>query len=54
MEGIEVLYDHYKDTFEQQKRNLLKRDHLTILLMVLAVLIIGSIFSPSSISAIVR
>lgn len=50
MEGIEVLYDHYKDTFEQQKRYLSKRDHLTVLLMILAILLIGLIFDPNYIS----
>lgn len=50
MEGIEVLYDHYKDTFEQQKRYLAKRDHLTVLLLILAILLIGLIFNPNYIS----
>ena len=50
MEGIEVLYDHYKDTFEQQKGYLAKRNHLTVLLMVLAILLIGLIFDPKYIS----
>lgn len=50
MEGIEVLYDHYKDTFEQQKGYLAKRDHLTVLLMILAILLIGLIFDPNYIS----
>lgn len=50
MEGIEVLYDHYKDTFEQQKRYLAKRDHLTVLLMIFAILLIGLIFDPNYIS----
>ena len=50
MEGIEVLYDHYKDTFEQQTRYLAKRDHLTVLLMILAILLIGLIFNPNYIS----
>lgn len=50
MEGIEVLYDHYKDTFEQQKRYLAKRDHLTVLLLILAILMIGLIFDPNYIS----
>lgn len=50
MEVIEVLYDHYKDTFEQQKRYLAKRDHLTVLLMILAILLIGLIFDPNYIS----
>lgn len=50
MEGIEVLYDHYKDTFELQKGYLAKRDHLTVLLMILAVLLIGLIFEPNYIS----
>ena len=51
MEGIEVLYDHYKDTFEQQKRYLAKRDHLTVLLLILAILMIGLIFDPNYISS---
>lgn len=51
MEGIEVLYDHYKDTFEQQKRYLTKRDHLTVLLLILAILLIGLIFDPNYISS---
>lgn len=51
MEGIEVLYDHYKDTFEQQKMYLAKRDHLTVLLLILAILLIGLIFDPNYISS---
>ena len=51
MEGREVLYDHYKDTFEQQKRYLNKRDHLTVLLLILAILLIGLIFDPNYISS---
>lgn len=51
MDGIEVLYDHYKDTFEQQKSNLTKRDHLTVLLLILAILLIGLIFDPNYISS---
>ena len=31
MEDKEILYDHYKDTFEQQKSYLEKRDKMTIL-----------------------
>lgn len=50
MEGIEVLYDYYKDTFEQQKGYLAKRNHLTVLLMILAILLIGLIFDPKYIS----
>lgn len=51
MEGIEILYDHYKDSFEQQKRYLAKRDHLTILLLILVILLIGLIFDPNYISS---
>lgn len=51
MEGIEVLYDHYKDTFEQQKRYLAKRDYLTALLLILVILLIGLIFDPNYISS---
>lgn len=50
MEGLEILYDHYKDTFEQQKGYLAKRDHLTIYLMILAILLIGLIFDPNYVS----
>ena len=50
MEGVEVLYDHYKDTFEQQKRYLAKRDHLTVLLLICAILLIGLVFDPNYIS----
>lgn len=50
MEGIEVIYDHYKDTFEQQKGYLAKRNHLTVLLMILAILLIDLIFDPNYIS----
>lgn len=51
MDGMEVLYDHYKDTFEQQKSNLTKRDHLTVLLLILAILLIGLIVDPNYISS---
>lgn len=51
MDGMEVLYDHYKDTFEQQKSNLTKRDHLTVLLLILAILLIGLIVGPNYISS---
>lgn len=51
MEGVEILYDHYKDIFEQQKKYLAKRDHLTALLMVLVILLVGLIFDPNNISA---
>ena len=50
MEDKEILYDHYKDTFEQQKSYLEKRDKITILLLVLCILLIGLIFDPNYIS----
>ena len=47
MDRTDILYDHYKDTFEQQKRYLVKRDRFTTILMVLAILLIGLIFEPT-------
>ena len=51
MEGREILYDHYKDTFEQQKGYLAKRDRLTVILMILVILLIGLICDPEYISS---
>lgn len=51
MEDKEILYDHYKDTFEQQKGYLAKRNQLTVLLMVIAVLLIGLIYDPDNVSS---
>lgn len=48
MEGREILYDHYKDTFEQQKGYLTKRDRLTVILMILVILLIDSSVIPST------
>lgn len=49
MENKDILYDHYKDTFEQQKVYLAKRDRLTVLLMVVTVLLVGLIYNPNEI-----
>lgn len=51
MEGREILYDHYKDTFEQQKGYLAKRDRLTVILMILVILLIGLICDPEYINS---
>ena len=51
MEDKEILYDHYKDTFEQQKGYLAKRNRLTVLLMIIAVLLIGLIYDPDDVSS---
>ena len=51
MEGREILYDHYKDTFGQQKGYLAKRDRLTVILMILVILLIGLICDPEYISS---
>lgn len=51
MEDKEILYDHYKDTFEQQKGYLAKRNRLTVLLMIIAVLLIGLIYDPNNVSS---
>lgn len=50
MEDKEILYDHYKDTFEQQKGYLAKRDRLTVLLMLDAVLLTGLMYNPNDVS----
>lgn len=36
---VSLYYDHYKDTFEQLKGSLSKRDRLTLFLLLLAVLV---------------
>lgn len=51
MEQYSLYYDHYKDTFEQQKVYLEKRDRLTLFLLVFAVILTGLIFDPSTLSA---
>lgn len=50
MDDKEIIYDHYKDTFELQKCYLAKRDKITVLLLVLCILLIGLIFDPNYIS----
>lgn len=47
MEDKEILYDHYKDTFEQQKEYLTKRDRLTVLLLLDVVLLI--MYNPNDV-----
>ena len=46
MEQVAQYYDHYKDTFEQQKTYLAKRDHLTLFLLLLAIILIGLVVDP--------
>lgn len=48
MEQVAQYYDHYKDTFEQQKAYLARRDHLTLLLLLLAIILIGLLVDPSN------
>lgn len=48
--SLEIYYDHYKDTFEQQKSYIAKRDRLTLMLLIFAILLLGLIFDPSTIS----
>lgn len=38
MTSEDNFYDHYKDSFEQQKNYLTKRDHYTIALLVMVVI----------------
>lgn len=47
-EQIAQYYDHYKDTFEQQKAYLARRDYLTLLLLLLAIILIGLLVDPSN------
>lgn len=42
-----IFYDHYKDSFEQQKCYLAKRDKLTAIILVLMTLMVGFIYDPS-------
>lgn len=49
-EQIAQYYDHYKDTFELQKTYLAKRDHITLVLLLLAIILIGLVFDPSHLS----
>lgn len=46
MEQVSLYYDHYKDTYEQQKKYIAKRDRLTLYLLVLAIILIGLLFDP--------
>lgn len=46
-EQIAQYYDHYKDTFEQQKTYIAKRDHMTLFLLLLAIMLIGLVVAPS-------
>ena len=46
MEQVSQYYDHYKDTFEQQKANLEQRNRLTLFLLLFAIILIGLIFDP--------
>ena len=45
MEQYSLYYDHYKDTFEQQKIYLEKRDHLTLFLLVIKFIPVTCIFN---------
>lgn len=49
MEMVELYYDHYKDSFEQQKLYLQKRDKLTIVLFVCIILIIAFCYDANSV-----
>lgn len=49
VENIELYYDHYKDSFEQQKSYLQKRDKLTIVLFVCIILIISFCYDSNSV-----
>lgn len=48
MEQLSQYYDHYEDTFEQLKCYLTKRNQFTLVLLVLAIIVVGLIFDPSS------
>lgn len=46
-----LFYDHYKDSFEQQKGYLAKRDKFTVIILVLMTLMVGFIYDPSLVSS---
>lgn len=47
MDEVSLYYDHYKDTFSLQKEYLAKRDRLTLLLLIAAIILTGLIFDPT-------
>lgn len=51
MEDKELLYDHYKDTFEQQKGYLHKRDRLMLLILICVILLLACVHDPSLVTA---
>ena len=46
---VDIYYDHYKDTFAQQKEYLVKRDRLTLFLLIAAIIMIGFLVAPSEV-----
>lgn len=46
-----IFYDHYKDSFEQQKSYLAKRDKFTVIILVLITLMVGFIYDPNLVSS---
>lgn len=46
MESIDLYYDHYKDTFENQKSYLRKRDNYTIMLFIMVIVLSFQIKEP--------
>jgi hypothetical protein len=44
---IQILYDHFKDTFEIQKSNIQKRNYLTIICLCLIALLSFQISNPN-------
>ena len=51
MTSEEILYDHYKDTFEQQKKYLRRRDGLTVLLFVVVGLMLLYGYIPGTLQS---
>lgn len=51
---VENLYDHYKDTFQQQKEYIAKRDWLTISLLLTVVLFATLLSNPETLTTCVN
>lgn len=51
---VENLYDHYKDTFQQQKEYIAKRDRLTISLLLTVVLFATLLSNPETLTTCVN
>lgn len=51
MDEKELIYDHYKDSFEQQKQYLKKRERLTMMILLCMILLLAFVHDPSVVSS---